>query len=64
MSDSFFRFGIGTGPLHIQNLNCIGFESSIIDCDHDPINSLVCSHEDDVGIICGNFIHYCNHYRM
>jgi len=50
------RYGRGTGPIHIYNLQCEGFEDDLIDCDHDPVQVAVCDHKDDVGIICGELI--------
>jgi len=47
---------MGTGPIHIYNLQCEGFEDNLIDCDHDPVQVAVCDHKDDVGILCGKFI--------
>ncbi|XP_065884217.1 scavenger receptor cysteine-rich type 1 protein M130-like isoform X2 [Dysidea avara] len=45
-------YGMGTGPIHIYNLQCEGFEDDLIDCDHDPAQFAVCNHKDDVGIVC------------
>ena len=50
------RYGMGTGPIHIYNLQCEGFEDDLIDCDHDPAQFAVCNHKDDVGIVCGKYI--------
>ena len=45
-------FGLGTGPILLDNLNCVGNESSIINCDHLGIGKHNCIHYEDAGLIC------------
>lgn len=44
------RYGLGEGPIQLDNVGCIGTESSILECsytaDHD------CTHFEDAGIRC------------
>ena len=43
------HFGVGSGPILLDNLGCSGDEDTLLDCprtDHD------CSHFEDAGVIC------------
>ena len=42
---------MGTGAIHLDDLECIGDEESLFDC---PRPSSDCVHSEDVGIICQN----------
>lgn len=42
-------FGQGTGPIAMDNVQCIGTESRLVDC-HSAVIS--CSHADDAGVRC------------
>ena len=44
------QFGLGSGTIHLDDLECIGDEDSLFDC---PRRS-DCFHSEDVGIICQN----------
>ena len=39
-----------SGPIFVDNLQCDGDETSISECSYPEIH--MCSHYDDVGIIC------------
>ena len=43
-------FGQGTGPIHIDNVTCIGSESVLVQCSHLTIHN--CTHADDAGVRC------------
>ncbi|KAG7281942.1 hypothetical protein CRUP_003000 [Coryphaenoides rupestris] len=45
-------FGQGTGPIWLDEVRCVGNESSITDCTHQEFGSHDCSHSEDAGIIC------------
>ena len=52
------QFGGGSsGSIFLDRLQCNGEEASILDCSHPEIH--MCSHHDDVGIICHCKIIYC-----
>jgi len=50
------RYGPGTGPIWLDNLACIGNESSLADCYQFPPvgwNVSNCYHNEDVSVLCG-----------
>ncbi|KAJ8026424.1 Deleted in malignant brain tumors 1 protein [Holothuria leucospilota] len=56
--DALASFGEGQGPIHLDEVSCIGDESSLLACPqinyfHD------CSHSEDVGISCLPVTFYC-----
>lgn len=48
-------FGEGNGDILIQNVNCKGTESSLLDCGKDDVTVQNCSHHYDVGVKCNIF---------
>ncbi|XP_012671323.2 lysyl oxidase homolog 2b [Clupea harengus] len=47
------RLGQGMGPVHLNEVDCTGFEKSITECSFSMDNeSLGCSHEEDAGVRC------------
>ena len=47
------RFGQGTGPIALNNLTCVGTETSILDCSSNGLfNTGSCSHADDASVQC------------
>ena len=44
-------FGYGSGPIWLDNLECTGTESQLIECPYDSITS-DCSHREDAGVVC------------
>lgn len=44
-------FPTGTGIIHMDNVGCIGTESSLIDCPFSRDTSAD-THGEDVGVIC------------
>ena len=45
-------YGIGTGPVWLSNLNCLGSETNLESCSHNPWGLQTCSHEEDSGVDC------------
>ena len=46
------RFGRGNGSIYLDNLNCYGSESRLIDCYHNGIGIHNCDHSDDASLRC------------
>ena len=42
----------GTGKIWLDQVNCIGNEMSLFDCNTNNIGDHDCAHEEDAGIIC------------
>jgi len=47
------RFGPGTGYIMLDDVHCIGNESSIADCTHGGWGTHNCGHYEDVAVSCG-----------
>ena len=43
-------FGQGNGSIHIDNVQCSGTESALIQCTHTTLHD--CSHTEDAGVRC------------
>lgn len=42
----------GSGPIWLDNLECTGSESTLFDCQAEPLGESNCSHSEDVGVSC------------
>ena len=47
-------FGQGAGPIHLDNVKCVGTENRIEDCPHRIWGQHDCDHSEDAGVICRN----------
>ena len=45
-------FGAGRGIILLDDVQCIGNESSLLDCRHRDVFVHNCHHSEDVGILC------------
>lgn len=46
-------YGAGTGTVYLDSLSCVGNESSLLECGRGgEIGSTLCSHTQDVGVVC------------
>ena len=45
-------FGEGVGIILLDDIECIGNESSILDCSHLGIGTSNCFHNEDVSVLC------------
>ena len=43
-------FGEGSGPIHLNYVNCNGDELLLIKCDYGPADN--CTHNEDAGVKC------------
>ncbi|XP_072167287.1 scavenger receptor cysteine-rich domain-containing group B protein-like [Diadema setosum] len=48
-------FGPGTGPIHLDDVRCVGTESRLSYCSHEPWGSNNCGHSEDVGVRCSTY---------
>ena len=42
----------GTGPIWMDDVNCRGSESRLIDCRASPLGTHNCDHSEDAGVMC------------
>ena len=50
-------FGQGSGPIWLDNVKCIGNESTLASCGHFGVNiTRSCSHYEDAGVRCSGDI--------
>ena len=48
---SFAHFGVGSGDIMLDNVQCTGEELTLLDCP--AITDHNCNHIEDAGVICG-----------
>ena len=48
------RFGSGSGQVWLDNVGCLGSESSIVDCPHRGWGVHNCNHNKDASVICSS----------
>ena len=51
------RYGQGTGPIWLHNMNCYGYESDIFTCGYAGINNHNCQHLNDASAECLGMYH-------
>ena len=49
-------YGQSSGPLLVSNVQCTGFESSLLECTHDQETHSGCNSFDDVGVQCSGML--------
>ncbi|KAJ8300514.1 hypothetical protein KUTeg_022033 [Tegillarca granosa] len=45
-------YGMSTGPIWLDDTVCMGNETNIAYCQHNPFGNNDCDHTEDVGVIC------------
>ena len=60
-------FGGGSGPIWLDDLDCNGNESSILNCSHKAFGVNNCGHDEDVAIQCmsgeAHFVSFFYHFQ-
>ena len=46
------RYGQGTGPILLDDVNCFTSSSTLISCSHNGIGLHNCQHFEDVAVVC------------
>ena len=46
------HFGAGTGPIHLDGVDCSGREHRLIDCPHSSFVNCTSNHSEDAGVRC------------
>ena len=43
-----------TGPILLDDVECTGFEGSILQCTHNGVGNDNCGHHEDASVVCYN----------
>ena len=54
-------YGMGTGPIFLDDVDCSGDEERLIDCEHNGISVHNCRHYQDAGVYCSPSIYLTTH---
>ena len=54
LNTSSARYSQGTGPILLDDVSCLGNESSLFSCKHSGVGNHNCGHSERASIRCGN----------
>nr|XP_055045541.1 soluble scavenger receptor cysteine-rich domain-containing protein SSC5D-like [Misgurnus anguillicaudatus] len=57
---SYGYFGEGSGPIWMDEIDCVGNESSLVDCGFAGWGITNCEHDEDAGVICQGLVRLVN----
>ena len=46
------RYGQGTGPILLDDIDCLGNETSLFSCRHSGVGNHNCNHTKDASVLC------------
>ena len=46
------HYGEGTGPIWLDDLQCVGTESNLFACSHNGVSEHDCDHSEDASVEC------------
>ena len=58
---NYASFGQGTGPIWLDDVNCLGSETTITECEYIGWNKSNCWHGEDAGAVCYGELRWCMH---
>ena len=58
----FASFSIATGPIHLDNVMCMGNKTRLEDCSHNSVRIHYCFYYQDAGVVCRCEIHKLINY--
>ncbi|XP_014378566.1 deleted in malignant brain tumors 1 protein-like isoform X1 [Alligator sinensis] len=48
------HFGLGSGPVWLDDINCVGTEAALSECKAKPWGQNDCSHAEDASVVCSD----------